>query len=293
MLWIDKLKNETNQNVWLVTLDTSLSGSVPQSSNFKSLAITLGAVLHWISPVAGSDLDENGSSTAFAEMIKYRLLPQDKIFDLEDFRIFNAMSMSCKNLPAEDVENCIRYIKVHAPTLNMSIPSDREKISYEVTKFLVSPDRKYKQDISRLEAEKQQIQQQTEAEKQQIQQQAEAEKQQIKQEAELEKEKKLQDYNKLGEQFKTFQENSEKNTLKSSARVRLYITLFVFFLLEGIILFLASQYAQGQNFYQKVLVSWPFFGVPFGIAIILGYFFIGKERLNALGWPFTKLFKQP
>lgn len=281
LLWIDKLKNETDQNVWLVTMDTYLPGSVPQSSNFKSLAITLDAVLHWILPVAGSDLDENGSSTAFAEMIKYRILPQDKFFDLEDFRIFNKMSMSCKNFPAEDVEDCIRYIKVHAPTLDMSIPYDRERISYEVTKFLVSPDRKYKQDISRLEVEKEKISQKSEKEKQELVKTYEEE-----------KEKMLKSYKGLSDQFKQHEKDFSKFKLKHSARIRLCITLFVFFLLQGIILYLASQFAQGQNLYQKVLVSWPFFSVPFGIAIILGWFFIGKERLNALGWPFTKLFKQ-
>jgi hypothetical protein len=50
-------------------------------------------------------------------MIKYRLLPQERIFNLEDFLIFHEMHMSCKELPAEDVEECIRYIKVNAPML--------------------------------------------------------------------------------------------------------------------------------------------------------------------------------
>lgn len=280
LLWIDKLKNETDQNVWLVTLDKSLLESVPQSSNFKSLAITLDAILHWISPVAGSDLDDNDTSTAFAEMIKYRLLPQDKFFDLEDFRIFYEMSMSCKNLPAEDVENCIRYIKVHAPTLDMSKQSDRERISYEVTKFLVSPDRKYKQDISRLEAEKQQIQQQTGAEKQQIQQQAGAEKQQIQ-----------QNYKDLADKFQSLKEDFDGFKLKYSMKIRLGLSLFLGFGLEGIVLILASRYAQGQNIYQKVLNSWEFFTAAFVIAVFLGALIIGKERLNALGWPFTKIFK--
>ena len=303
LLWIDKLKNETDQNAWLVTMDTGLPGSVPQSSNFKSLAITLDAVLPWILPVAGSDLDENGSSTAFAEMIKYRLLPQDKFFDLEDFRIFNAMSMSCKNLPAEDVEGCIRYIKVHAPTLDMTIQSDRERISYEVAKFFVSPDREYKQDISRLEAEKEKISQKSEEQKQKLVKTHEEEKEKISQKSEEqkqkliktheeEKEKMLKRYEDLSDKFEQYEKDFSKFKLKHSARIRLYITLFAFFFLQVIILCLASQFAQGQNLYQKVLVSWPFFSVPFGIAIILGWFFIGKERLNALGWSFTKLFKQ-
>jgi exonuclease VII large subunit len=199
--------------------------------------------------------------------------------------------MSCKNLPAEDVEDCIRFIKVHAPTLDMSIPSDREKISYEVTKFLVSPDRKYKQDISRLEAEKQQIQQQTEAEKQQIQQQTEAEKQQIQQQAEAEKQQIQQNYNNLATKFQSLKEDFDGFKLKYSTKIRLGFSLFLGLVLEGIVLILASQYAQGQNIYQKVLNSWVFFTAAFVIAVFLGALIIGKERLNALGWPFTKIFK--
>ncbi|MEA2076086.1 MAG: hypothetical protein U9O85_10230, partial [Euryarchaeota archaeon] len=211
-------------------------------------------------------------------------------------------SMSCKNLPAEDVENCIRYIKVHAPTLNMSIPSDRERISYEVAKFLVSPDRKYKQDISRLEVEKQQIQQQAEEEKQQIQQQAEeekqqiqqqteAEKQQIQQQTEAEKQQIQQNYNDLAAKFKSLKEDFDSFKLKFSTKVRLGFSLLLGLVLEGIVLILASQYAQGLNLYQKVLNSWEFFIAAFVIAVFLGAFIIGKEKSNALGWPFTKIFK--
>ena len=42
---------------------------------------------------------------------------------------------------------------------------------------------------------------------------------------------------------------------------------------------------------EKVLNSWVFFTAAFAIAVFLGAFIIGKERLNALGWPFTKIFK--
>jgi len=45
------------------------------------------------------------------------------------------------------------------------------------------------------------------------------------------------------------------------------------------------------NNYQKVLNSWEFFTAAFVIAVFLGAFIIGKEKSNALGWPFTKIFK--
>ncbi|HJH26447.1 MAG TPA: hypothetical protein C5S37_06645, partial [Methanophagales archaeon] len=165
------------------------------------------------------------------------------------------------------------------------------RISYEVTKFLVSPDRNYKQEIARLEAEKQQVQEQAEGEKQQIQQQAEGEKQQIQQQTEAEKQQIQQDYKNLAAKFQLLKEDFDGFKLKYSTKIRLGFSLFLCLVLEGIVLILASQYAQGQNLYQKVLNSWVLFTAVFMIAVFLGAFIIRKEGLKALRWPFTKLFK--
>jgi hypothetical protein len=196
-------------------------------------------------------------------MIKYRLLPQERIFDLEDFLIFDEMNMSCKELPAEDVEGCVRYIKANAPMLDPSNSADREKLAYEVSKFFADPGRKYKQEIERLESENVKIKQ--------------------------EYEENLKDRNREIEELK---ERTKKESLRRSAWFRVGITATIFLLLEGLVIFLASLYGAGPNFFQKVVNSWPFLGIPVVLAIPIGWFIIGKERLKNLGWPVTKIFKQ-
>lgn len=287
LLWLQKLREENESNIWLITTDTTLPGSVPQNTSSESLAITLDALLQWISPIAVPEGEEDGFTAIFAEMIKYRLLPQERIFDLEDFLIFHEMHMSCKELPAEDVEECIRYIKVKAPMLDPSDSADREKLAYEVSKFFADPGRKYKQEIAMLESENIKIKQEYE------ERLGEASKgvEELKKQYEKDLKERDSGIEELKNKFLEYEERTQKESLKRSAWRRVIFTIIVFLILEGLVVFLASQYGEGQNLFQKVLNSWLFLGVAVPAAILMGWFFIGKERLKALGWPFTKVFK--
>jgi hypothetical protein len=62
-------------------------------------------------------------------------------------------------------------------------------------------------------------------------------------------------------------------------------------LLEGLAIFLASQYGEGPNLFQKVSNSWHFLVGGTVLTIVMGWFIVGKRRLEALSWPFTKIFK--
>ena len=287
LLWLQKLREENGGNIWLITTDTSLPASVPPNGSSGSRAITLDAILQWISTIVVREDAVADFPAMFAEMIKYRLLPQDRIFDLEDFLIFHEMDMSCKELPVEDVENCIRYIKAKAPMLDPSAPADREKLAYEVSKFFAAPGRKYKQEIARLEAEKEGVKQEYE------QRLGEAFKRI--EEMQLQHEKDLEERDRgieeLQRKFLEYEEKTEKESLRSSAQLRVGITTIIFLVLEGLVILLASQYAEGLNLFQKVSNSWHFLIGGFVITIALGWFILGKKRLEALGWPFTKIFK--
>jgi len=269
LLWLQKLREENGDNIWLITTDTSLPTCPPPNASSGSLAITLDAILQWISTMVVPEDAVADFTSIFAEMLKYRLLPQDRIFDLEDFLIFHEMHLSCKELPAEDVENCIRYIRVNAPMLDPSDPADREKLAYEVSKFFADPGRKYKQEIARLEAKKDEVEQE------------------YKKDLE-ERDGKIEE---LERKFSEYSEKTGKESLRRSAQLRLGITTIVFLVLEGLVVILASQYGEGSNLFQKVLNSWYFLVGGFAITIALGWFFLGKKRLEALGWSFTKIFR--
>lgn len=269
LLWLQKSRGENGGNIWLITTDTSLPACRPPNASSGSLAITLDAILQWISATVVREDAVADFPAMFAEMLKYRLLPQDRIFDLEDFLIFHEMHMSCKELPAEDVESCIRYIKVNAPMLDPSDPADREKLAYEVSKFFAAPGRKYKQEIARLETEKEKAAQQYKKDLEERDRKIEA----------------------LGTEFREYEEKTAKKSLRSSAQFRVLITAIVFLVLEGLVVALASQYGEGSNLFQRVSNSWHFLVLGFAVSVVVGWFVLGKERLEALGWPFTKIFK--
>lgn len=288
LLWLQKSRGENGGNIWLITTDTSLPACPPPNASSGSLAITLDAILQWISTMVVREDAVADFPAMFAEMLKYRLLPQDRIFDLEDFLIFHEMHMTCKELPAEDVENCIRYIKSNAPMLDPSDPADREKLAYEVSKFFADPGRKYKQEIARLEAEKQEVEQEYKtrlggASKRIDEMQLQYKKDLEERDGEIEE---------LQRKFLEYEEKTQKESLRRSALFRVGLTIIVFLILEGLVVFLAASYGEGPNLFQKVLNSWPFFSVAVpAVAILLGWVFIGKEGFKTLGWPFTKVFK--
>jgi len=151
--WIEKCReNLGNNNAWFLTRDHTLPGCVPERCDKKSLAIHLDALLQWLAPIAVGAADDVDLELAYSKMLMSRILPQERIYDLEDFLIFNELNMTCKELPATDVEGCIQTIKKNAPLLNPTIPADRERLAHEVSAYFADPSRKFKQDITDYEA---------------------------------------------------------------------------------------------------------------------------------------------
>ena len=240
----------------MVTRDTSLPEVVilEEGESARPLAITLDALLQWISPIAVRGNPEDEFAGVFSQALKYMLLPQENFFDLGDFLMFAQMEWSCKELPADDIEACIRYIKTNAPGLDVSNPLDREKIAHEVTKFFADPGRKYKGELQKLEIKIGSVHGQLKGKDNKIQM-------------------------------------MERQLLKKSAFLRL-IGVFLFFVGgEAAVVYLAWKNAAGTTLFQKVINSWPLLGIVGAISLCLSYFILGKERIHALGWSFSKLLK--
>ena len=83
----------------------------------------------------------------------------------------------------------------------------------------------------------------------------------------------------------------EKAALRKSAWLRVSFIAILFLMFEAGAVYLASHYGEGPNLFQKVLKSWPFLSIGPVIAILFGWIILGKKRLEALGWPITKIFK--
>ncbi len=283
--WLQRCKEEKGK-VGLVTLDTSLPGSLCEEGN-KAFIITLDALLQWISPIALQSEDQNDFARVFSEAVEYQLLPKDRFFELKDFIIFSELQMSCKELPAEDVEGCIQYIKSNAPKLDPSKSEDREKISYEVLKFFTSPGRKYKQEIERLElgqkATKEEYEKKLGDAFSNIKQLEEKNRK-----IEEENEKRISN---LEQQIQQDRQKREQEVLKNVGLIRLSIIVLILVVYEITVVYYAVKLGEGGNWYQKILKSWVFItGGPL-FALMFTWFFLGKERIRALGWPYMKLLK--
>lgn len=295
--WLEKKRKDSGGNIGLVTLDTSLPGSLERDET-KPFIITLDALLQWVSPIAVQFDDEEDFASVFSEAIKYQLLPTDTFFELKDFLMFAEMQMSCKELPAEDVEECIRYIKFNATKLDPSKPEDREKISYEISKFFADPGRKYKQEIERLELSQKNIKddyekklgealihiEELEVHNRKLQEDS--------RERISNLERKFSEQEERFEQTRIEQEKTvTTDRLKRSAQFRLFFIMLIFVLYEGWIMYLCYSFGDGDNLFQKIINAWQLIAIGPILVISLSWFFIGKERLMALGWPFTKLLK--
>jgi hypothetical protein len=253
--WIDEYRTSSgNKNIWFITRDHTLPGCVPEGCGEKSLSMHLDAILQWLAPIAVGETDEVDLELAYSQMLVSRVLPQERIFNLEDFLIFDELNMTCKELPSEDVEGCIQTIKKIAPLLNPTIPSDRERLAHEVSSYFADPSRKYTQNIVDYEAKLSKV---------------------------------------LGDLagVRNDLDKEKKVSSKREAWLRVSVVGIVFTVLESITIIIASILGTGVNAFQRIASSWPIIVVIATACIIFGGFFVGKKRIKELGWPVTKIFK--
>ena len=275
--WIDK-ERKTLLRTWFITRDLSLleygkGTTVPD----HAFAITMNALLQWLSPMALSDSNEDDMTEVFADAIKHHLLPQDSFFELTDFLIFAEMEWATKELPSEDVENCIRTIRRATPALDPSNSVDRERLSHEIGKFFADPGRKYKQELELREA---QLSSQS-SELEQKQHEAEL----LQSALESERAARVVDN-------ETWESKRKTDRLRRSGWWLLALITLLLVGIEAGVVYLTYKFGEGSNLWQKLLGSWHLLlGVLVGGYTLLGWFLVGRDRLRVLGWPFDRWFK--
>ena len=78
--------------------------------------------------------------------------------------------------------------------------------------------------------------------------------------------------------------------LRSSGTARLLALTLVYVVLEALVVYYANILGEGSNVAQRITDLWYLVSLPLALYYLAGRFLIGKRRLLALGWPFTKLF---
>lgn len=151
LLWIDKVSKESGIKHLFVTTDSSMP-IIRVSENENTSNIILEAILQWLIPLTNGHKNEEMDKT-ISEFLKQKILPKEFIFEIKDFLIFDQLHMECQELPSEDVENCILYLKKNASELNPNVASDREKFASEIAKYFIDPGKKFKLELSEKERE--------------------------------------------------------------------------------------------------------------------------------------------
>lgn len=149
LLWINKESKETGKKHIFITTDSSLP-LIKFNENEFCNNVLLDSALQWLLPLTNENKDAEIEKT-ISVFLKQQILPREFIFNIKDFMIFDQLQMDCQELPAEDVEECILYLKNKAPDLNPNAANDREKLASEISKFFLDPSRKFKLELAQLE----------------------------------------------------------------------------------------------------------------------------------------------
>ncbi len=100
--------------------------------------------------------------------------------------------------------------------------------------------------------------------------------------------------NKYESAISTLEGEIEKQTtisIRKDAWLRLSHIVIAFILMETLVCVLAINFGSGENIFQKIVGSWPFILIPISICTLSGRFYLGEQRLKALGWSTRKLFR--
>lgn len=263
LLWVQEERQHADANTWFVTLDASLTGMVfgAQSDDRKTLAIGLDALLQWISPVASEPGVEEQIAGAFAEALRYHLLRDGSTFALSDFLVFAELEWECEELPPEDVEGCLRELRVAAPELDPSNPADLQKLERIVRRYFADPSRKYKQTIAASERE-------------------------------YANELADKDRRHEGELERVKNAFAKKDRLRDSGWRRFLVVLAAVVLYEVIALGLVNRYVPGANLVVKAIAATAAFAFGLPVGAVLLWLALGVDRIEAMGPPFTRFLKR-
>lgn len=285
--WVHK-NSFDGKKTRFITLDTSLTGPMPDLESNQSIAISLDALLQHLAPFT-SDQDE--FQVVFGNLLKTKLLPDEKIFDMRDFLIFHQLNVQTKILPIEDVEGCILHLKNSIGSTDINDPRVREAVNYEMSKYFVDPSRSYQKELGRLQDEiirNEALNVNASEKTKQDYEKRLLEKDDLMTNEKAISEKRFHELevikNESDERFKLEQ-------LVTSGQKRM-LGMFIFLILFYLLFWhFAAELSKGDNWYQKLIESKEVIGFIFFVWVIASYLIIGKERLMALGWPWNKIFK--
>lgn len=104
-----------DSKIWFLTRDASLpvAWRELQADGPAMRCFMLDGLLQSISPFVVADEEIKDFSAAFSQVVANQLLPQGKLFDIEDFQLFQELDLDCRELPEEEIEDALLSVKQH------------------------------------------------------------------------------------------------------------------------------------------------------------------------------------
>jgi hypothetical protein len=123
--------------IWFLTRDASLpvAWRKLQSDGPEMRCFMLDGLLQSISPFVVADEEVKDFSAAFSQVMANQLLPQGKLFDIEDFQLFQELDLDCRELPEEEMEDGLLSVKHYVLKGASYRRENREEAAYELRRF--------------------------------------------------------------------------------------------------------------------------------------------------------------
>ena len=266
--WV-QYQRQQGYNAWILTADTSLPAVEIPDHEEEALAITINALLQWLSPIMGTDADEKEFQSVFADLVRKRVLPQDRFFKMSDFAIFKDLDISLKQLPKSDVRKCVQIVKSESAKLDLNKAEDRERLNHKIQGFLSDPGSGYKKELLNLEGENEDLRSKNEKNRARI--------------SNLESQ-----LNRYQGQIDSIQEERkeerEKRRLWRSGWVRAGVVAVATVILIGTIAYFADESGNQIIKYVGLKSWWPIYSVLLTASSLVGGWWIGPKRLKAMGF---------
>jgi hypothetical protein len=143
-LFLDGTSSTTPDRTWMVTRDVSLprAWSKLQPTAICIRAFLLDGLLQCISPFIVEG-DVKSFSELFSEAITTQFLPQSRLFDIDDFMLFQDIEMDCTELTDEEVQEALLRVKQHVLHGASYRHEDLGPAAYELRRFFIKRKERY------------------------------------------------------------------------------------------------------------------------------------------------------
>lgn len=266
--WI-QYQRQQGYNAWVLTADTSLPAVEIPDHEGEALAITINTLLQWLSPVMETDVDNEEFQAVFADLIRKRVLPQDRFFKMSDFAIFKDLNISLKKLPKGDVKKCAQIVRNESAKLDLNRAEDREKLNHKIQRFLADPGSGYQEELLRLEGKNEDLRSEKEKNQRRI--------------SSLEDE--VDQYQEEIDSIQSqIEEEREERRFRINGWLRAGVVAFVTVILVCLVAYSADIF--GDQLIKRVGLRswWPIYSlILLVVSPFIGRWWIGPKRLKAMG----------